>query len=68
MLLGVVVAIVASSPAFAFLLGHHYRQPVPVPAPDLAVGGLAAFAAVAAYVAARLAIGRFPSPKTRLPS
>jgi hypothetical protein len=62
-LLGVLVAIVASAPAFAFLLGHHYRHPVPVPAPELAVGGLAALAVIAAYIIARLVILHSATPK-----
>lgn len=57
-LLGMLIASVASAPAFAFLLGHHYRQPVPVPAPELAVGGTAVVAVIATYVITRLAIRR----------
>ncbi len=62
-LLGVVVAIVASVPAFAFLLGHHYRQPIPAPAPELAVGAVAVVAVMATYVVARIAIRRLGARK-----
>jgi hypothetical protein len=58
------VALVGSAPAFAFLLGQHYRNPVPVPAPELAVGGLAVAAVIAAYVIARLVIRRSAMPKS----
>jgi hypothetical protein len=63
-LLGVLVAIVASAPAFAFLLGDHYRHLVPAPAPALAVGGPAVLAVIAAYVIARLVIRRSTPPKS----
>ena len=63
-LLGVLIAVVGSAPAFAFLMGHHYRDPVPVPAPDLAVGGLAVAAVIAAYVVARLVVRRSATPKS----
>lgn len=64
-LLGVLVAMVTSAPAFAFLLGHHYRQPVPVPAPDLAVGAPAVVAVIAAYAIARLAVRRRATAKVK---
>lgn len=63
-LLGLLVAIVAPAPAFAFLLGQHYRHPVPVPAPDLAVGGSAVVAVIAAYIIARLVIRHRATPKS----
>ena len=63
LLLGVLFAVVASAPAFAFLLGHHYRQPVPVPAPELAVGATAVAAVILAYVVARLVIRRMAAKK-----
>jgi hypothetical protein len=64
--LGLLVAFVGSAPAFAFLLGQHYRDPVPAPAPapELAVGGLAVAAVVVAYVVARLVNRLGAAPKS----